>query len=104
MHTRTRTRTAPCTPVNVRRELHCSSNRVDASWDPAAGAFYYTLWLTNGQNVTTPFNTTDPAFAFTDLRCAQQYTFAVAAMDSTCSSALGRGAPVTTGSLHFVSF
>ncbi|KAG7280759.1 hypothetical protein CRUP_037689 [Coryphaenoides rupestris] len=87
---------APCTPGNVQRVLNCSSNTVDASWDPAAGAFYYAASLTDAQNVTTPFNTTDPAFTFADLRCAQRYTFAVAALDRTCSSALSLGAPVTT--------
>ncbi|KAJ3599685.1 hypothetical protein NHX12_033641 [Muraenolepis orangiensis] len=87
---------APCTPANLHRVLECSSNTVEASWDPAPGALSYVSTLTDAHNVSVTCHTAVHGCSFPGMRCAQRYTFSVVALDGRCNSSVSPGASVTT--------
>ncbi|CAL8306274.1 unnamed protein product [Lota lota] len=89
-------RSAPCAPANLRRALECSSNTVEASWDPAPGALSYVSTLTDAHNVPTSCSTSFHGCSFPNMRCAQPYVFSVVALDNQCNSSISEGSSVTT--------
>ncbi|XP_075901618.1 uncharacterized protein fndc7b isoform X2 [Nelusetta ayraudi] len=76
----------PCTPVNVQSVVDCSTNMLQATWDPAAGAASYTSTLKGAAGFSSSCSSADQSCIFDGLQCAQTYMFSVAAVNDRCNS------------------
>lgn len=77
----------PCVPANVQGVVECSTNTLQASWDPAAGAASYTATLKGTGDFSTSCPSGNQSCLFTGLLCAQTYMLSVMSKSDGCNSA-----------------
>lgn len=77
----------PCVPANVQGLVECSTNILQASWDPAAGAASYTATLRGTGDFSTTCPSGNQSCLFTGLQCAHTYMLSVMAKSDGCNSA-----------------
>lgn len=87
----------PCVPANVQGVVECSTNILEASWGPAAGAASYTATLKGAGDFFTSCPSGNHSCLFTGLQCAQTYMLSVKAESNGCNSAESAPISTTTG-------
>lgn len=87
----------PCVPTNVQGAVECSTNSLQASWDPAAGAASYVATLKGTGGFSSSCPSGNQSCLFTGLQCAQSYMLSVMAISGGCNSAESAVISATTG-------
>ncbi|XP_048832460.1 uncharacterized protein LOC125708743 isoform X2 [Brienomyrus brachyistius] len=89
--------TAPCKPTHVMASLNCESGIVSIVWDPAKGANTYIARAEGTSGHTTFCAGNDTNCTIKDLLCGQDYSIAILAANSHCTTSSGEPTSVTTG-------
>lgn len=87
----------PCVPANVRGTVECSSNMLQATWDPAPGAASYVSTLKGAGGFSSSCSSLNQTCLFPGLQCAQTYMFSVVAVNDRCNSSESVVVSSTTG-------
>ena len=90
---------APCVPENVMVDVECSTNTLNASWSPSAGALSYSGHLYDDEGLCQTCSNSAPSCSFGNLSCAHTYTFTVVAQNNMCDSSVSQEVNVTTGEM-----
>ncbi|KAG5847415.1 hypothetical protein ANANG_G00125810 [Anguilla anguilla] len=88
--------TVPCAPLNVRGDLQCGTDTLQASWDSASGASSYIAMVTGPDGYSEACDTANLSCSFGGLRCARRYDISVFASDSTCNSTASSAVSLVT--------
>lgn len=77
----------PCVPANLQGFVECSTNKLEATWDAAAGAAYYISTLKGAGGFSSFCATDEQSCIFSvQLQCAQMYMLSVVAVNDRCNS------------------
>lgn len=92
----------PCVPVNVQGVVECSTNMLQASWDPAAGAASYISTLKGAGGFSSSCPSANQSCLFPGLQCAETYMFSVVAVNDRCNSSESAMISARTGKCTFL--
>ncbi len=91
----------PCVPVNVKGDMECSTNTLQASWDSPTGAVSYITTLKGAGGFLSSCPSTNKSCLFSGLQCAQTYMFSVVAQNDRCNSSESAMISARTGKCAF---
>ncbi|KAK1803500.1 hypothetical protein P4O66_020926, partial [Electrophorus voltai] len=82
----THIKTVPCVPENVSVHVGCSENSLSVSWQPSAGATFYTARVLDSTGHSTSCSSIGHSCEVAGLSCGNVYHTSVVASDPQCRS------------------
>lgn len=92
---------APCDPMDVSADLHCSTALATVTWKTSAAANSYTV-LAQANGHMDSCRSVGTSCELTMLQCGMDYTVTVLAEDGNCNSSELATTNITTGEAYFM--